>query len=247
MEVKGKIQDLVARFFSWPKIETFSNTIGVDISSIPRSTKREVTKYIMDHTPNENAEITLKTLLEMSKRGPYDNNVSKEVVQELNPYLKQSMKCKIDENGNIVSIFPLLDEESDIILQKLEQLGLSQGHSNYNSALSTFRTSPKGSLSLLRNAFEGITNEIIVREDGPLPTSFKDKLMRLQILRIIHTISTTDRSRDSELNYAYDLYSLLSHYGSHPEEVDDTSAEHIFTSGSALILLIISRYKSRNT
>lgn len=145
LEVKGKISDIVAVNFSWDKIQTFATTIGVDISAAPRTSKRALSNYIMERISRDNAELVLKTLFEMSKRATYDADVSTDVLEQLNPILKHRMKIQMDENGEINPLFPLLTGESDIILQKLRELGFATSISNYTGALSTFTSSPKGS------------------------------------------------------------------------------------------------------
>lgn len=238
LEVKGKIADITAVKFSWDKITTFGTTIGVDVSAVPRDSKRKLTSYIMEHMPKENAELALRTLFEMSTRGPFDADVSNEVLQQLNPILEHTMNIQIDENGDVKPLFPLLKGESDIILEKLEDLGFTTSHSNYTGALTTFSNSPKGSLGLLRATVEGLTDEILAAQTVTPVVSYKDRVVQLRALGVLEQLP-----HDSEVNYTYDLYGLLSHYGSHPELVDDDIAEQIFTSGSVLILFLLKRYQ----
>lgn len=53
--------------------------------------------------------------------------------------------------------------------------------------------------------------------------------------------------KDNEFDYSYDIYSLLSHYGSHAELITDEVANFLFTSTIAFIWFLINRYENMET
>jgi hypothetical protein len=250
-EVKGYIQDAVpTKIYSWAKITTFGRRIGIETAGLDtkKMNKREVVEYFMNNVPRNSGEVVLSTLISMSKKGMWDSNYSKEIVAEINPILERTMNCRIDENDKVTMLFPLLEQEPDLIATKLSDLGFIHSFANYEQAVKTYRTSPKGCLSLLRTTIESLVEELIKAKGLTPATNHKDRLAQIAALGITKTISTTDcttchyKKLDNEFNLSYDLYGLLSHYGSHGGLVDDPMVNFLFTSTSAYIWLIINRF-----
>ena len=154
------------------------------------------------------------------------------------------------ENGKVTMLFPLLAQKPDLIGRKLKALGFHISFANYDQASKTYRTSPKACLSLLRTTVESL-NEENIRAKGLTPAAnHKDRLSQIVTLGLVKTISSTDcttchhRKLDNEFNLSYDLYGLLSHYGSHTRLVDDPMANFLFTATASYIWLIINRFEA---
>lgn len=250
LEVKGYVQDVVpTKIYAWGKIITFGRRVGVDTTNLQRRFrgKREACGYIIENLPPDSAENVLNVLLDMSKLGEWNADYSSEILTEINPILERTMDCNIDENGNILPLFPLLENEPNLILAKLRNLEFDQGYQNYKDAFDTYRNSPKGSLGLLRASFEGILNEILTAKGIEITSNVKDNLAKLIDIGIIENLSAIECSNchykklDHEFNHSYNLYGLLSHYGSHPRLVTDELANFIFTTTSALIWYLINK------
>lgn len=256
LEVKGYIQDKVANIFSWDKISVFGKRVGIDTSSIDKRhkedynfTKRKACSYIMEQISKNKGEIVVKTLIDMAKYGTWDQDYSGEVLTEINPILERTMNCRANKNGEILPIFPLLDEEPTLILIKLKSMGFTKGYSNYRDAFKTYRTSPKGSLGLLRASIEGVVEEILKSRGKVSTSNMKENLSKLKDLGILKEILNGEclmchhKKKDHEFNYAYIVFGLLSHYGSHQELVTEELANFLFTSTSAFIWFLINRYE----
>jgi len=252
-EVKGIIARCVADFLSHPKIALFAMSIGVD----PQETLTIQDKIlkavlILDRVPAENAEIVIKTIFEMSKKGTYNHDFSGEIRDKINFVLERTMNCIMNENGELIPIFdPVLgiNEKQTYLERKLHELGFNKSFSHYQGAMRSYRLSPKGSLSLLRASYETLVEEILTKREITLPSSFKDQLKELKRLGVLIELDNDDcdrchhRKMDSEYNFAYDFYSILSHYGSHTDIVTEPVANWLYTSTSAFIWFILKRYE----
>ena len=251
MEIKGYIQDAVPnKIYAWGKITTFGRRVGVDTTNLQEKfdNKRKACGYIIESLPSNNGETVLEVLFDMSKRGMGDGDYSNEILEEINPILERTMNCRMDENGNILPLFPWLQDEPNLILTELKKLGFSQAYQNYKEALDTYNDSPKGSLALLRASFEGILNEILTANGINITSNVKDNLAKLIDIGLLEDLSNNNecskchyKKLDHEFNHSYNLYGLLSYYGSHPKLVTEELANFLFTSTSAFIWLLINR------
>ncbi len=249
MTVEGYIEDSAAKIFSWDKLQTFAKRIGVDTTAIDihKQTKRSFANFILTNAPKDNAELVISSFVIMSKAGTYDGDFSAKIIEELNPILKSSMNCKVDETGKLSPLFAHLKQEPSLIAMKLTQLGFTQASTFYEQASDAFNVSPKGSVSLLRSTIDSLTEEIITAKGlKPLPT-FKDRLTQITQIGLLKIIDITEcknchhRKNDNEFNLSYDLYGILSHYGSHTGLVDDQVASFLFTTTSAFVWLLLER------
>ena len=92
----------------------------------------------------------------------------------------------------VALIFPLIEEEQSLIVSELSKIGFSRTSSFYKQATTTYKSSPKGSLSLLRSAVEALIEEILLSRSATLLTNFKDRLSQLSALNVLRTLSTTE-------------------------------------------------------
>jgi hypothetical protein len=205
----------------------------------------------VDNIAAERGEMAITTLLQMSKRGSYDEDFSKEVREGLSSILEKTMNYSIDEYGRVVRKFPLLEEKGDIIASKLGEFRFSDSLKAYNDAFDVYGSSPKASLGLLRVAIENIIHDILKSLGSSTTNNQKENFKRLKELELIRELDSQEcanchhRKRDHEFNHAYTLYGLLSHYGSHKKQVTDDIADFLFTSTATLIWLLVIRYEKR--
>ena len=208
----------------------------------PNFTKRKAAEYIIENMPEDNDELLIINLVQMSKRATYDRDLSENVLDELNPIMERTMNCRVDENGEILPIFPYMKEEPSLILKKLDEMSFMKAYKNYKEAYNVYKLSPKASLALLRSSLEGIVDDILLFLKIETPsTNMKEKLLKLKEPRILRKLQGS--KHDHEFNFAYTLYGLLSHYGSHKELVTEELANFLFTSTSAFIWLLINRFE----
>jgi len=191
------------------------------------SPQEKAAQYIVENTDNQ--DILIKTVFDAIK------SRDDEIYTELNSIMERTMQCRMDEKWDIIHIFdPILQisEKRVYTERKLEEFGFNTTLTNYKSALKTYQIDYKGSISLFRSTFESLVDEIIISKGETLKSNmFKDKLIKLQKLGIIKEIDTQQcqrcqyKKKDSEFNYSYDIYSLLSHYGSHPRLIYSTPSQ----------------------
>ena len=252
LEVKGHFAQLVADIFSWDKLKILAMRIGVDPKPIKQNemSKRSASAYILQNLPTGRGDLAIKVILEMAKRGAWDQDYSGEVYEKINPTMERTMRCQIDREGNVIPIFETaleITEKQTYIERKLEELGFDESLANYRDAFRTYKTSSKGSISLLRSTIESLTDEILNLRGIRLGRNQKDKLNQLKEIEVLKDIESPicqkcgHKKRDAEFNFAYDLYSLLSHYGSHSELITEDLANLLFTSTSTFIWFLIAR------
>ena len=103
-EVKGYIADFIAKsIYSWEKIKTLAMRVGIDDIDIDKfSNKRQLARYIVDNFSD--TEILLRTIFDMSKKGAWDNDHSKELLLNINPIMSKTMGYKFSDEGEIIEM-----------------------------------------------------------------------------------------------------------------------------------------------
>ena len=208
--------------------------------------------FIIENTDNQ--DLLIETVLDMAKRGKIGRKRYTEIYCELNSLMERTMQCRMDEKWDIIPIFNpnlQISEKRTYIEKKLDNFGFNKTLTNYKSALKTYPIDYKGSISLLISTFESLVEEIIKSKGETLKSNQKDNLTQLEKLGIINEIDTQQcqkcqyKKKDSELNYSYDIYSLLSHYGSHTELITEEVANFLFTSTLGFVWFLINRYENK--
>jgi len=207
--------------------------------------------YILENSDNQ--DLLMETVFDIAKRTKLGGKDDTEIYTELNPIIERTMQCRINKKGDIIPIFdPILGitDKLTYIEKKLEEFGFTKTLTHYNSALKTYKVHYKSSISLLRSTFESLVDEILASIGEPLGSNQKEKIAQLEKLEIIKEIDTQEcqkchhKKRDSEFNYSYDMWSLLSHYGPHLGSVAEEEANFLFTSTLAFIWFLINRYEN---
>lgn len=207
--------------------------------------------YILANSDNQ--DLLIKTVFDIAKRTGLGGKNNTEIYTELNPIMERTMRCRINKEGDIIPIFdPILGitDKQTYIEKKLEEFGFVKSLANYKSAIKAYKIVHKGSVALLRSTFESLVDEILVSMGESVGSNQKDKIAQLERLEIIKEINSQEcpkchhRKRDSEFNYSYDMWSFLSHYGSHTESVTKEEANFLFTSTLAFIWFLINRYEN---
>jgi hypothetical protein len=269
LEVKGYLADLIARE-SLGRIKIIGMRVGIDHETVEVNAHPEVYSggydaypgmnpnekaalYLIEHTGNPN--LLIETILDIAKMDGIGGKWYTKIFTELNSLMERTMQCRMDKKElNIIPIFDenlQTSEKETYIERKLKVHGFNKTLINYKDALNTYKTSYKGSISLLRSTFESLVDEIITSKGESLKSNQKDKLAQLEKMEIIKEIDTQQcqkcqyKKKDSEFNYSYDIYSLLSHYGSHKELLTEDLANFLFTSTMAFLWFLINRYENR--
>jgi antirestriction protein len=268
--VKGYLADLIARE-SLGRIKIIGMRVGIEPGTIeslnePRvilddehdpyegmSSNEKAALYIIKNTDNQ--DLLIETVLDMAKKGVGGKWFNR-IYPELNSIMERTMQCRIGAEWNII---PILDEnlqtseKETFIEKKLEEFGFNETLANYKEALKTYKTSYKGSIALLRSTFESLVDDIMESKGEPLKSNQKAKLAQLEKQGILKEIDTQQcqkcqyKKKDSEFNYSYDIYSLLSHYGSHKELLTEELANFLFTSTLGFVWFLINRYENVET
>lgn len=249
VEVEGYIQDKAAKILAWDKIIVFGKRIGIDTKDLQEreKTKRNALQYIFSNAPKDNTELVIATFISMSKFGTYDNDFSAQVISEINPILEKTMSVKTDITGRLIPVFPLLKQKPEMIVARLTSLGFPKSSSFYDQASKAYNISPKGAVSLLRSTFESLIDEVLTSKGVTTSSSYKEKLTQITNLGVLRTLSTTDctrchhRREDNEFNLSYDLFGIISYYGSHIGEVDDVVGNFLFSTASSYIWFLLDR------
>ena len=273
LEVKGYLADIISRE-SMGRIEHIGMMVGIEPEKVQEyvynmqpiykmsgiyynpyyegmSQNELAARYIIKNTDNQ--DILIKTILDMAKRNEMGGKWYTKMYAELNSFMERTMQCRMDEKWNIL---PILDENLQIskkltfIERKLEEHNFNMTLSNYKSALNTYKIDYKASIAMLRSTFESLVSEIIESKGEKETGNQKDDLAKLKKIGIINEIDTQQcqncqyKKRDSEFNYSYNIFSLLSHYGSHKELLTEDLANFLFTSASVFIWFLINRYEN---
>jgi len=263
-EIKGYLADLIARE-DLGRIKIVGMCVGISperiqklISNVPFMTSAEMITLAFHQDPYEgmspdekaalyiienadNQDLLIETVLDMTKREKIGGKGYTKIFVELNSLMERTMQCRMDKKLNIIPIFNenlQISEKETFIEKKLEEFGFNKTLTNYKSAIKTYKTDYKGSISLLRSTFESLVDEIIESKGEPLRGTRKDKLVQLTNWGILKKIK-----KDNEVEHSYRIFGLLSHYGSHTELIVEEEANFLFTSTIAFIWFLINRYE----
>jgi len=248
LEVKAELSILVKKYFSHNDLNILFWQCGLEFGDRGFNTKQDRFRDLLKRLPEDGGGKLIKRVYKaISKDDDKD---------ELKNIIEISTLHTIDGDGNLIPITePTKEfvEKRTYIEEKLGDFGFNETLANYKDALKTYKTTYKGSISLLRSTFESLVDEIIESKEEPLKSNQKDKLAQLEQLGIIKEIDTQEcpkchhKKKDNEFNHSYDIYSLLSHYGSHAELITDEVANFLFTSTIAFIWFLINRYENTET
>ena len=218
-EVKGCLSEIIAQIFSWSKISTLALRAGVDPSPIIKRVgnfdKRDAALHIISNLPKDQEEQLIKAVLEMSKKGTWDNNYQEETFEKLNPIVKDTMGYRLEINGNLIPIFDKsfkLEEQQNFIIRKLTDLGFNDTKQHYQDSLRSFSASPKGSMGVLRSCYESLVNNLLILKGITPARNMKENLQSLETINILVQIDPTvcqrcgHKKKDNEFNLSYDLY-----------------------------------------
>jgi len=225
--------------------------MGVNPNDYKGQSKRGAANLIVDRA-QENLDL-ISQVLEMSKRGQWNQNYYGEALTEIDSALRISMNSSLDQLGHIVPFLPggAVRELEPPLVRRMRAAGCDQASEAFLEAFSTFGKSPKGALSLLRTCYESLAEDVIRLLGEQPPKRFFDKLLVLQQSGLLNSIDPRAcshcgrRNRDVELNLAYDHYNMLSHYGSHPGRLTDDETRTVFQSTTSVIELLVGRLEKR--
>ncbi len=257
VEIKGCIADICSEVFSWEKLETFGNRLGLLPEEIEERRgmehgKKKISLYIMNQSETE-LEIAIKTLMDMAKRGTFNDDQRELVMDKLNPIMEQKLEATVNKRGEIISKDIFLDQKGELINKKLINNSFNNTKIIFEEAYKTYLKSEKGSLSLLRSAYESLIREII-RDKGLTHTNMKDDLDQLKSLGIIEDLEVQNytcpkcqhNKRDHEFNYSYNIFGLLSNFGSHDGITDKKKSDMIFTATISFIYYLLKSYEDNS-
>jgi len=247
LEVKAELSIIAKKYFSHSELDILFWQCGLEFWDRGFKTKQDRFRDLLKRLPEDRVGERIKRVYKA---------ISKDDKDELKHIIERFTLHTIDGDGNLIPITePTKEfvEKRTYIEEKLGDFGFNETLANYKDALKTYKTTYKGSISLLRSTFESLVDEIIESKEEPLKSNQKDKLAQLEQLGIIKEIDTQEcpkchhKKKDNEFNYSYDIYSLLSHYGSHAELITDEVANFLFTSTIAFIWFLINRYENMET
>ena len=265
MKLSAEFKAHLARImeaFTHAKIENLAMSLGFDPADeyysalsadaiLSKLKKAEMLLELLE-CPGRNTAQGIKTIFEQLEKIISSEDFSTKI-KKLNSTMGKTMQRQIDKEGNIIPVFDYdlkIIEKETYIERKLKEFGFNKTLTNYRDALNTYKTSFKGSISLLRSTFESLADEIIRSKGKTSKNSQKDKLIQLKELGILKEIDAQEclkchyKKRDGEFNYSYDIYSLLSHYGSHKELMTEELANFLFTSTLTFFWFLINRYEN---
>jgi len=247
LEVKGYLADVIAKNNTLGEIKIIGMKVGLDpeeIESLSYSDpfgiqhNEDSAMYIVENA--EDSGLLIKAVFDAVGRLHFDK-----IYTELNSIVERTMHARMDGELNVIPILEpnlkILEKET-YIERKLKDFGFDKTLANYKSAIKTYKTDYKGSISLLRSTFESLVDEIIESKGEPLKGNRKDKIVQLTNWEILKKIE-----RDNEVEHSYRIFGLLSHYGSHTEPITEEEANFLFISTLAFIWFLINRYENMET
>ena len=106
MEVKGTMAEFASRALSHEKLGLLAMKLGVNPKDIkPVWSKRQKALFIFENMPEDHTELAIKSIIDSAKKATWDEDLSTELIPGLNYVLERTMKCKTNENGELLPIF----------------------------------------------------------------------------------------------------------------------------------------------
>lgn len=137
-----------------------------------------------------------------------------------------------------------IGETQSKIEEDLNELGLTNVLDLLNNGIKQYGEGKV--FPSIRNAIEGLVEEILNKEGISTSGSVRDRMERLQQIDVLSTepdqLRVQGRTIHLELAHAYGIYSLLSHYLNHYSDVSEEELHFVFFQSIGLIWLITQRY-----
>lgn len=244
LDVRACLSDLMAILYTRTQMELIANKFGV-MPEGPNKLKVAM-DFLSKITSERELEVVQKVVRdarEIIMLGGYNRDVVQEKLSELERTLEVSMLMYVDSAGNIspiveTSIRPDVEEQKGYLQREMTELGLTLACSHLTQALETYRVSYPGSIALFRNSLQALVEDIL-RKRGITPLKVFTDTIRL--LTDVGVLKRTER--DEEIKAIESLFRMLSHYGSHPENVTEEVANFLYLWTISAFSFILKRYR----
>jgi len=248
--LKGFVGDFLKEIFEYHnEIKTFAMTV-IGESPQGSSVNAKIMDFI-DKIQTPHVDILIKNIylklyeLRNNSRDASRRNYLHQKFFLLKDLVRTTLNLELTDNGKVQPIFPddIQTTQRLYIETQLQNLGFISALSDLQQAFQIFFASGRGALDLLRSSFENIVKEIIHNLTSRTFSNFRTYLDQLRVNNIlIHHPSNPHP--DIEANISYNLYSLLSVYGSHGTHSDNDMYYILFIETIGWIYLILKRYEA---
>ena len=122
-------------------------------------------------------------------------------------------------------------------------MGFTNPLNDFRDAFRVFLSSGRGALAFLRGSYENIIKAMVDHFIGISYSNFMDNLIKLEQNHVIK-VSTGSSRPNKEKELSYELFGLLSEYGSHAIITDADMNYVLFMEVVGWIYLLIKRFKA---
>jgi len=242
-EIKGMLVGYIENLYSHPDLDSLYWKCGLDIwghdiSPVRYQSKSARVRMLLQTLPPEKDHLLISMIFPQ---------LSETQKIELRRLLEGYTGYTIDSDGNIIPIAEPLHEVAvkKLYLEtKLEEIGFTYTLGRLKIAISLYGSNYKTSISVLRESMESLTNDIIDAKGDTRDSNIAENRKKLLTHDILYPCIY--RHHDREIDFLDSLYGLLSHYGSHPNEIDPEVASFLFISSINTMAFLVKRFEKSN-
>lgn len=147
------------------------------------------------------------------------------------------------ENDKIMPFFEDSDELISEAEDKLKNKGFPDIAKKYVNAYNIYHQNDSGTIGELRNIIEDLINHILINKGIQPLGNHKDNLIKFRTQFNVFKKNPIN-SNDYDVEDAYSIYSILSEYGSHPNQVRDITLKYLFLKSTIYIIYITELYEN---
>lgn len=235
LAVRAYLVDLL-QVYSRRELENLVNKFGIECKGI---SKFEIAKNFLSKLPEgRESELIEKVISKVGRRGEF-----RELIRDFERALSSELLWEIDARGKVSPLVeplikPDVDKEKGSIERKMEEFNFQLAKKEFKDALNIYKISYQGSFALFRNSLQELVEEIIRRGRMEPPKKFEDATAMLTEIGVLKKLEKKEES-----NAVYALFKMLSHYGSHPQEVTDEVAIFMYLWIISLLSFLLKRYE----
>lgn len=239
LDVRASLAELIENVYTRAQLELLANKFGIE----PRgNNKLTLAKDFLSKLPKDREKELIEKVILDARRARWNSDVCR-ILPEFERVLEGSMLCSVDKDGRVTpivepSIKPDIEKQKGLIEQQMEELNFNLAYKHFRDALKTYKASYPGSIALFRNSLQALVEGMIREQRKKLCGGFKDNVVKLTEIGVLKKLE-----KKEEVEAVYALFKMLSHYGSHPEDVTEEVVNFLYPWTISSLLFLLKRYK----
>lgn len=247
--------NIMALMFTKPSIERYLSGFDVPdelIAEYEGVAKKTLTQDLMFELFDSGKDYDKKILHDIVEDLSVDPNISqfnyyhenKEEYERLLKKLKDSLvKIGYDsEDGKLIRKSKLIDNIDDkyqYIILNLNDFNRTDLANKFRDSIKNYSTDIPSSLNDMRTVIENLVKHVLALNHIPITRSTKENMKKLKDIGVLKEPNT--RYKDTENDFSYNLFQMLSNWGTHHARTPIIEHEYVFQTSILYLEFLIKR------